>query len=1239
MKIHSPKKVLKRISIVSLVIVTVAFLYVIFTIKYRINTVLKEYVRQETQGAYQLDISKTSLNLLKGRVMVKGIRLKPSGNAGTKPNYQLKIADLYLSLASWKQLLFHHKLYVDSFRINQPYFTIFRPKEEKDNTAWRQIQDIFSSLKHISETFKVHVMEINHGNIGISNKKDEEASPSIKNIYFRIENFGQKTKEQVKLRYSDDVVLYMPRQRWTFASGHSISFKKLTFSGKDQLLKVDSCYLTKAATNTKAAASLFADQLILKANGLSSVFEKDELNIDSLYFKSPVLSFTFPSDRSDKDTTSRLNESVHQLLGNIKVRFIHIENGRIQSNTSGGRSYTSRKTNLSINYLDINHDRSPQIQTGSIDLHLDGVSFASRDSLYVLMIKKFGLEGRNLICSDAVLKPFHKKGGELSWIKLPKFTLVDFNLQGLVEKNLKAQSAVIEQPQVRFDARTTRKKGMEPGIPVDKFYETLNDIDQVIDVHWLTVKNGAFEYHAPLPEKAGLSIKDVNAEINLDAFLGSSSLLATKESINGINIGSIVLNNNGTRIVLENFFANGNKQRGILKTASIDLPSGNTLQGENISWENFSWEHFVKDKRIDIDSMNIGQLYVTSSSPQYDKTVAPSQKVIMPYINIKKLNIGNSDIEVNKNQLRFKAKANNISAAGLSVAHNEVSWTGLNGVFKDISLSKDSSQVTIRQIIASDKRESNAADVTYSDLKNLVKIPIIKFKLNYSSSGSRSVVPFSIQKLEITDGFFRYESARKPFSITGGFNISAESVSTGDKNASALFFDKVKLDFDSLRMKTENVPVFLNKLELLVSKGSLSGMDKPAPMLTGFLNAQWKSLQLRKPIQDGFFEIADCSGRVKDFSLHMSAREKNYSLENIIDRMSLTGGRFFYANDAISASISNISGSVNEEGIELKGIEIKPKATLKSFLKTSPWQKDYLTFNCDRVVLKNIDTRAFLEDTSLMVRSVYLQNPRISSYRDKNIAFQHGIEKLMPTKLIAGIKTPVQIDTVHISGAFINVHEISQVTKREGIVPLKGIDALFKNVTNRPEDKDSLIINITGRVLDYNIRKFRYAESYNDPLSGFRMNYSISPMYLPSLTEVTNPLTAVEVTRGYADTLYATITGNKYATFGEMNFYYHNLRVRILNKKDVLKKNVFLGFETFIANSILIKSNNNKQASLFFVRDREKFIFNYWVKTLFSGLFASTGAKRNNKYIKMYNKLAEKYSLPAAEAPLSTSNK
>ena len=135
---------------------------------------------------------------------------------------------------------------------------------------------------------------------------------------------------------------------------------------------------------------------------------------------------------------------------------------------------------------------------------------------------------------------------------------------------------------------------------------------------------------------------------------------------------------------------------------------------------------------------------------------------------------------------------------------------------------------------------------------------------------------------------------------------------------------------------------------------------------------------------------------------------------------------------------------------------------------------------------------------------------------------------------------------------------------------------------------------------------------------------------LTDFTRITNPLAAIEVTNGRCDTMIARISGNKYASVGQMQFYYHGLKINLLNHEDTLNKRLSLAFVNFIANSFVIKTNNRKRSTIFFVRDQEKFVFSYWIKMIFSGILTSAGIKSNRKYYKQYRNMKYQYTLPEA---------
>jgi hypothetical protein len=238
-------------------------------------------------------------------------------------------------------------------------------------------------------------------------------------------------------------------------------------------------------------------------------------------------------------------------------------------------------------------------------------------------------------------------------------------------------------------------------------------------------------------------------------------------------------------------------------------------------------------------------------------------------------------------------------------------------------------------------------------------------------------------------------------------------------------------------------------------------------------------------------------------------------------------------------------------------------------------------------------------DSIFLASSIGLSNFSVDVWRDKRIPFKHGLDKVMPTQLINSVRYPFSIDSITVKNSGVTYHELSSITNREGTVPFENINATMEQVRNfHPGNVDTLKIRGKAKFLSSSLRKFRYAEAYGDSLASFKLSVKASPVELNEFSKITNPLAAVDINDGHMDTMVARITGNKYAAIGEMIFYYHDLRVSLLDREDTARKRISLAFVNFVANRVVLKTNNQKESRIFYIRDREKFVFNYWIKSL-----------------------------------------
>jgi hypothetical protein len=311
----------------------------------------------------------------------------------------------------------------------------------------------------------------------------------------------------------------------------------------------------------------------------------------------------------------------------------------------------------------------------------------------------------------------------------------------------------------------------------------------------------------------------------------------------------------------------------------------------------------------------------------------------------------------------------------------------------------------------------------------------------------------------------------------------------------------------------------------------------------------------------------------------------------------------------------------------LRHFSIFPVETRETAFSKAKWQNDYITIKGEALTLSGIRF-GYPGDSSVSIHQVIASGIIATASRDRSMPFRHGFPRPMPTKLIDAIPIPIRIDTLLVQNSTVTYDERSAATHKWSSVPIEGIDGRLLQIGNRNNRRDTLVLIASAKIFGGQIRRFSYRESYGDSLSAFSARASFSSIDLTRFSQISIPAAGVSVISGHADTLYSDWQGNNYATFGTMNFYYDKLRIRVLDKKDSTKRGFLASLKTLGAN-IILPDRRQRSSAIFFERDREKFVFNYWIKAQTSGILSTVGLKRSTAYRKDYGKISKQYSLPA----------
>ncbi|MEO6290187.1 MAG: hypothetical protein ABIO76_09715, partial [Ginsengibacter sp.] len=419
-----------------------------------------------------------------------------------------------------------------------------------------------------------------------------------------------------------------------------------------------------------------------------------------------------------------------------------------------------------------------------------------------------------------------------------------------------------------------------------------------------------------------------------------------------------------------------------------------------------------------------------------------------------------------------------------------------------------------------------------------------------------------------------FNGAEKVFSIDNGVDLSLSKINLPANNDSTSWSAMVtKLSMKNDAGFTFNIKG--NKLELkditlgdcMLSAGSVTDIDK---LLT--------------------------SNRVSWFSTS-SAR---YSTKN-----SLLKG-------------FNVSYNIDRNILALDSFNYRPLKSRDSAIAANPYQIDYITFNAANTKLYGFDLVKYLNEDTLAIKKINLTRPSISVYRDKLPPFLAGIRKKLFVEQINTIPLPVSINQIAINDGTVSYTEKNGKTRTEGNLLLTHLNGNILDIGNYDlKNSDSLSIAFNGKLLDAAPFNLDIDQSYNDSLGGFVMALKIEPTALSILNPLLTPLSNVKFTSGNLDKFNMKATGNEDFSYGEMNFYYHGLKILLLKNDETGKATVLKKIESALVNTFVLKKQNKEGTGLiYFRRLKDRSFFNYMTKIIGSGVTTSVGVKRNSRYRK-----------------------
>lgn len=246
-----------------------------------------------------------------------------------------------------------------------------------------------------------------------------------------------------------------------------------------------------------------------------------------------------------------------------------------------------------------------------------------------------------------------------------------------------------------------------------------------------------------------------------------------------------------------------------------------------------------------------------------------------------------------------------------------------------------------------------------------------------------------------------------------------------------------------------------------------------------------------------------------------------------------------------------------------------------------------------------------LSDSSIAAKKITITGGEVLAFRDKRRPFREIKKKLLPMELLHSMKTPVEIDTIVIDKTKITYEEFPEEGFESGKVLFQDLQALFTNISNRiyyNKPKEA-VLKASARLMG----KGKLEATFQLPIGGgnYRATGRLNGFALSHLNPVLENLAFISVESGRLNEMVFDFDYNDKVSNGTLTINYHDLKIKGLKKQMKGEKN---DLKTLVINTIIKTDKDSKTpiekrtGTISFERDQQRQIFNFWWKSLLSGI-------------------------------------
>lgn len=268
-------------------------------------------------------------------------------------------------------------------------------------------------------------------------------------------------------------------------------------------------------------------------------------------------------------------------------------------------------------------------------------------------------------------------------------------------------------------------------------------------------------------------------------------------------------------------------------------------------------------------------------------------------------------------------------------------------------------------------------------------------------------------------------------------------------------------------------------------------------------------------------------------------------------------------------------------------------------------QSDWFDVQLQRLQLNSIDLKKLLADQEFYLRKIEVAGLKAEVFRDMRLPMPVKPDTKLIPDMVASIPIPVHSDSLYIHTADIRYTERAKNSTDAGHLDLIGTEIISKNFTNIDSlIKQPRVLDIKTKLLNASVLTAQVTLSSKHFPHADRMRGHLGTMPFAAANTMVEYGMSTRFTEGTVHRIDFDFTYNNDVSNGKLTMEYENLKLELIDRNNQSNKKLQSG----LVNGLVIRNHNLtgdkrfREGAIHFERDKKKSTYNFWWKSLFSGI-------------------------------------